>query len=58
MTNSYGRIYETINLDAIQHNIQAMKADLGPGTEVMGVVKSDGYGHGAVPVAKAIEPYV
>ncbi len=58
MTKSYGRIYETINLDAIAYNIQAMKAVLGSGTEIMGIVKSDGYGHGAVPVAKAIEPYV
>ena len=25
---------------------------------IMGIVKADGYGHGAVPVAKTIEPYV
>ncbi len=30
----------------------------GSGSGVMGIVKADGYGHGAVPVAKTIEPYV
>lgn len=58
MMKSYSRVYETINLDAIRHNMKAMKANLQPGTKMMGVVKTDGYGHGAVPVAKAIDPYV
>ena len=54
----YSRVYETVDLDAIRHNMEAMKANLKDGTRMIGVVKSDGYGHGAVPVAWAIDPYV
>lgn len=54
----YGRVFETVNLDAIKHNMEAMRANLAEGTKLIGVVKSDGYGHGAVPVALAIDPYV
>lgn len=35
-----------------------MQANLTPGTKMIGVVKADGYGHGAVPVAKTIDKYV
>lgn len=55
---AYTRAYAVICLDAIEENIKAIKANLSEGTAVMAVVKADGYGHGAVPVAKAIEPYV
>jgi len=39
-----------IDLDAIRHNAQLLKPS---GAELMAVVKADGYGHGAVPVATA-----
>ena len=55
---TYGRVFETVDLDAIRHNMQEMQANLEPGTSMIGVVKSDGYGHGSVPVAQAIDPYV
>ena len=55
---TYGRVYETVDLDAIRHNMEAMKLNLRPGTKMIGVVKSDGYGHGSVPVALAIDSYV
>jgi alanine racemase len=42
-----------IDLGAIAHNIRVIKEHVGPKTKVMAVVKADGYGHGAVPVAKA-----
>lgn len=54
----YTRVYALVNLDAIEENMKAMAAGLGKGTGIIGVVKTDGYGHGAVPVAKAIDPYV
>lgn len=45
-----------IHLDAFRNNIQWIRSILSPGTEIMAVVKADGYGHGAVPCAKmAIE---
>ncbi|MEO6900322.1 MAG: alanine racemase, partial [Mycobacteriaceae bacterium] len=41
-----------IDLDAIAHNIGVLREHAGR-AEVMAVVKADGYGHGAVPVARA-----
>jgi len=39
-----------VDLDAIRHNVSLLKpAD----AQLMAVVKADGYGHGAVPVARA-----
>ena len=52
------RVYAKVDLDAIVSNMKAMKALLPEQTGMLGVVKADAYGHGAVPVARAIEPYV
>ncbi len=41
-----------IDLDAIAHNLRALKARVGHGVKTMAVVKANAYGHGAVPVAK------
>jgi len=41
-----------VDLDAIRHNVRLLAA-AAPDAEVMAVVKADGYGHGAVPVARA-----
>ena len=56
--NSYSRVYASIDLDAVESNMRAMKDSLPPSASMLGVVKTDGYGHGAVPVARAIDPYV
>ncbi len=43
-----------VDLDAIRHNVALLAARAhGSGAETMIVVKADGYGHGAVPVAAA-----
>lgn len=55
---SYHRVYAVIHLDAAVKNMQQMQANISDNTAVMGVVKADGYGHGSVPIAKAINPYV
>lgn len=52
----YTRICARINLDAIEHNIEKIKNKTGRDTKIMAVIKSDGYGHGAYPVAKFLEP--
>ena len=44
-----------IDLDAIRHNYRQARQLAGPGKEVLAVVKADAYGHGAVPVALALE---
>lgn len=41
-----------VDLEAIAHNVRALRAHVAP-TPVWAVVKADGYGHGAVPVARA-----
>lgn len=42
-----------IDLDAIRHNVRALSSILSEGTALMAVVKADGYGHGALHVARA-----
>ena len=42
-----------INLAAIERNVAHLRRDLSPGTEFCAVVKAGGYGHGAVPTARA-----
>jgi alanine racemase len=41
-----------IDLGAVRANVRTLRA-LAPGAALMAVVKSDGYGHGAVPCARA-----
>jgi len=41
-----------INLDLIAHNIGLFRKQVGPVTEIMAVVKADGYGHGAIKIAE------
>lgn len=52
--NQYYRVHAVIDLDAICHNIKEVKRIVGPDVKVMPVIKADGYGHGSVPVAKAL----
>ena len=47
-----------VDLDAVRANYRAVLSHLGGGAgrpEVIAVVKANGYGHGAVPVARALE---
>ena len=46
--------YAEIDLAAIRHNLRVLRSRLGPGVRVLGVVKADGYGHGAEQVAQAL----
>lgn len=52
----YSRIYASVDLDAIRLNMENMKKNIAPETKIMAVIKADGYGHGAAPVAKELEP--
>lgn len=51
----YARGYVTVDLDAVVSNMHHMKANLAEQTKMMGVIKTDGYGHGAVPIARQLE---
>lgn len=53
MTSSgTARVEAVIDLDAVRHNVGVLAA-AAPQAQVMAVVKADGYGHGATPVARA-----
>lgn len=55
---NYTRVYAPVDLDAVVYNMESMRRNISPDCGIIGVVKTDGYGHGAVPVAKAMAPYV
>ncbi|MEU0665995.1 alanine racemase [Streptomyces lavendulocolor] len=42
-----------IDLGALRANVRALRGRVGTDVQVMGVVKADAYGHGAVPCARA-----
>ena len=48
------RVTATIDLAAIRHNLAQVRR-AAPRSKVMAAIKADGYGHGAVPVARALE---
>lgn len=52
---AYTRVCARIDLDAVSFNLDSMKRNLKEGTQMMGVVKTDGYGHGAVQIARLEE---
>lgn len=54
MDKGYDRTYVEVNLQAIRHNILEARHCIQEGTKVMAIVKADAYGHGAIPVAKAL----
>lgn len=54
---NYLRVCAEINLDAAEYNFKSMKENLTPGTKMAAVVKTDGYGHGAVLIAQMAEEY-
>ena len=51
----HNRVYAGIDLDAIAYNMEQMKKRIGDHARLIAVVKADGYGHGAVPVARMFE---
>ena len=53
--NKHSRVCANIDLSAVMHNMEAMHQNIDPDTKIMAVIKADGYGHGAVPIAKEIE---
>lgn len=53
--NTLQRGYARIDLDAIVNNMEQMHANLAPGTKMLGVIKTNGYGHGANNIARVLE---
>ena len=44
----------TIDLGSLVHNLRQIKSCTERGTKIMGIVKSDAYGHGLIPVSKTL----
>lgn len=60
MLENYQRVYAAVDLSAVFYNMERMHEALSPQTKIIGVIKTDGYGHGAVPIGRELErmPYV
>ncbi len=56
--DKYYRVYASVNLDNIYENMKVLKENTALGTQMVAVVKTDGYGHGAVPVSETIDEIV
>ncbi len=54
---TYNRVYAKIDLDAIAFNLRSIEKKVGPQTQILAVVKTDGYGHGAVWTAREAEGF-
>ncbi len=53
--DSYQRVWAEVDLDAIWENVVHMKENIAENTKILAVIKTDGYGHGGVPIAKMLE---
>lgn len=51
----YDRVWAEIDLNAVRFNIESIKNNISQDTKIIAVIKTDGYGHGAVPIAKMLE---
>lgn len=60
MLEKYQRVYAAVDLSAVLYNMERMHEAVSPQTKMIGVIKADGYGHGAVPIGRELEklPYV
>lgn len=56
MMKQYNRICARIDLDAIEYNMEMMHKNTREGVSMISVIKTDGYGHGAVQIARMLEP--
>ena len=53
--NNYTRICARVDLDAIEYNMEMMKKNIKEGVQMISVIKTDGYGHGALQIARMLE---
>lgn len=52
---TYRRVCAEVNLDALMENVRFMRAGMNPEAKMLAVIKTDGYGHGGIPIAKCLE---
>lgn len=52
---NYDRVWADVDLDAVRFNMEQMHGNISPATKMMGIIKTDAYGHGAVQIARELE---
>lgn len=55
--NYYERVCATVDLDHISDNVKILYDNMKHPCGMFCVIKSDGYGHGALPIARKLEPF-
>lgn len=53
--NALRPVWAEINLTNLDYNIKSIKKKVEDTTEIIGIIKADGYGHGSVEVAKVLK---
>ena len=53
MESTLKRTWAEIDLDHLTHNFKVIRRHVGDKVKLLGVVKADGYGHGAVESSSA-----
>ena len=51
----HSRVCAHIDLDAVLFNAESIYQNIDPNSKIMAVIKTDGYGHGAVEIARELE---
>lgn len=54
LPQSYYRCWVEVDLNAVRHNVAAIRRHTGQRAKLMAVVKADAYGHGLLPVASVL----
>ena len=55
LDDTFQRVCAYVDLDALAYNVEQMKKNVAPETKIVGVIKTDGYGHGAIQMARVLE---
>ena len=54
MQSDLRRTWAEVDMTALRYNYETIRQRIGPGVKLLGIVKADAYGHGAVPVARKL----
>ena len=57
MKNYLRRTWAEVDIDALKHNFDEIRASVDPKAKIICVIKADAYGHGAVFLGKLYEKW-
>ena len=55
MQNNKTRTWAEISMNALENNLKTIRGAIAPTCKIMGIVKANAYGHGAVQISKQLE---